>query len=194
MPLGRRPSPPVRRFTASFSGRLVQASAATATRLQLTKLARQASLNGAALDGRLLDAWAAGPMRNARMTTVFDDIQLSGGAKTPVNVQLMSLRAFSPTTHHLRAVGMIAGAIAGHEAAVHSGTQGGALASAVSGYALSDAQDRYRRSRWNGFSAYASNGRLRLQPQAARNGCAVLAPRSNPASKAPLIDSPNRSE
>lgn len=97
-----------------------------------------ASLNGAVIDGHLEGVRAAGPLRNPRMTIVFDDIRLPDGTKAPVDVQLMSLRAFSPRTHHLRTIGMmIAGAIAGHEVAVHNGRRHGALTGAVSGYALS---------------------------------------------------------
>lgn len=98
----------------------------------------EASLNGAVIDGHLEGVRAAGPLRNPRMTIVFDDIRLSDGTKAPINVQLISLRAFSPRTHHLRTVGMvIAGAIAGHEVAAHSGRRHGALTGAISGYALS---------------------------------------------------------
>ena len=96
------------------------------------------SLRGAAIDGHLEDVQAAGPMRNPKMTIVFDDIRFADGTKAPVNVQLVTMHAFSPKTHHLRTIGlMIAGAITGHEVAVHSGKRHGAFAGAASGYALS---------------------------------------------------------
>jgi hypothetical protein len=77
-------------------------------------------------------------MRNPKMTVVFDDIRLPDGAKAPVDVVLITSRTFSPKTHHLRTIGMmIAGAIAGHEIAVHSGKQHGALLGAASAYTLS---------------------------------------------------------
>ncbi len=45
-------------------------------------------------DGHLESVQAAGPMRNAKMTIVFDDIRLAGGTKEPVNVRLVNLKAF----------------------------------------------------------------------------------------------------
>jgi len=96
------------------------------------------SLDGAVIDGHLEDVARAGPMRNPKMTIVFDDIMLADGTKAPVDVELVSMRAFSPKTHHLRTIGlMIAGAIAGHEAAKHAHRRHGALAGAMGGYALS---------------------------------------------------------
>jgi hypothetical protein len=94
------------------------------------------ALKGATIDGHLEGVQPAGPMRNPKMTIVFDDIRLPDGTKTPVNVQLLTLHAFSPKTHHLRTIGlMIGGAVAGHEVAVHS--HHGALLGAAGGYALS---------------------------------------------------------
>jgi hypothetical protein len=96
------------------------------------------SLTGAVIDGHLEDIASAGPMRDAKMTVVFDDIRLPDGTKAPVDVQLITSKAFSPKTHHLRTIGMmIGGAIAGHELAVRTGKRHGALLGAASAYALS---------------------------------------------------------
>jgi hypothetical protein len=96
------------------------------------------ALKGATIDGHLEGVQPAGPMRNPKMTIVFDDIRLPDGTKAPVNVQLLTLHAFSPKTHHLRTIGlMIGGAVAGHEVAVHTGGHHGALLGAAGGYALS---------------------------------------------------------
>jgi hypothetical protein len=96
------------------------------------------ALKGATIDGHLEGVQAAGPMRNPKMTIVFDDIRLPDGTKAPVDVQLLTLHAFSPRTHHLRTIGlMIGGAVAGHEVAVHTGGHHGALLGAAGGYALS---------------------------------------------------------
>jgi len=93
------------------------------------------SLKGAAIDGHLEGLQAAGPMRNPKMTIVFDDVRLPDGTKAPANVQLVNLKAFSPQTHHLRTIGMmITGAMAGHAVAAR---KHGALVGAVGGYALS---------------------------------------------------------
>jgi hypothetical protein len=96
------------------------------------------SLTRAVIDGHLEDVAPAGPMRNPKMTVVFDDIRLPDGTKAPVDVQLITSKAFSPKTHHLRTIGlMIAGAIAGHQVAVHTGKRHGALLGAASAYTLS---------------------------------------------------------
>jgi len=93
------------------------------------------SLKGAAIDGHLEGLQTAGPMRNPKMTIVFDDVRLPDGSKAPANVQLVNLKAFSPQTHHLRTIGMmITGAMAGHAVAAR---KHGALMGAVGGYALS---------------------------------------------------------
>ena len=93
------------------------------------------SLKGVAIDGHLEGLQPAGPMRNPKMTIVFDDVRLPDGSKEPVNVQLVNLKAFSPQTHHLRTIGMmITGAMAGHAVAAR---KHGALMGAVGGYALS---------------------------------------------------------
>ena len=95
------------------------------------------ALKGAVIDGHLEGVQAAGPMRNPKMTIVFDDIRLPDGTKAPVDVQLLTLNKFSPRTHHLRTIGlMIGGAVAGHEVAGHIGHHG-ALLGAAGGYALS---------------------------------------------------------
>ena len=95
-------------------------------------------LKGAVLDGHLEGLQAAGPMRNPKMTIVFDDVRLPDGTKEPVNVRLVNLKAFSPQTHHLRTIGMmITGAMAGHAVAARTGTKHDALMGAVGGYALS---------------------------------------------------------
>ena len=53
-------------------------------------------------------------------------------------MQLITLQAFSPKTHHLRTIGMmIAGAVAGHVVARRTGRRHGALLGAARGYALS---------------------------------------------------------
>lgn len=96
------------------------------------------ALNGAVIDGHLEDVAPAGPMRNPKMTVVFDDIRLADGTKAPVDVQLITSQTFSPKTHHLRTIGMmIAGAVAGHELAVHTGKRHGALLGAAGAYTLS---------------------------------------------------------
>lgn len=96
------------------------------------------SLTGAVIDGHLENVQSAGPMRNPKMTIVFDDIRLADGTKAPVDVQLVTARAFAPRTHHLRTIGMmIAGAVAGHEVSIHTGRRHGTLLGAASGYALS---------------------------------------------------------
>jgi len=96
------------------------------------------SLSGAVVDGHLENIQSAGPMRDAKMTIVFDDIRLTDGTKAPIDVQLVTLHAFSPKTHHLRTIGMmIAGAIAGHEIGKHVGSRHGAFAGAASAYAIS---------------------------------------------------------
>ena len=93
------------------------------------------SLKGATIDGHLEGLQPAGPMRNPKMTIVFDDVRLPDGPKEPVNVQLVNLKAFSPQTHHMRTIGMmITGAMAGHAVAAR---KHGALMGAVGGYALS---------------------------------------------------------
>lgn len=98
------------------------------------------ALNGAVIDGHLEDIQPAGTMRNPKMTVVFDDIRLPDGTNAPVDVQLITSETFSPKTHHLRTIGMmIAGAIAGHELAVHTGKRHGALLGAASAYTLSQA-------------------------------------------------------
>ena len=96
------------------------------------------SLKGAVIDGHLEGVQAAGPMRNAKTTIVFDDIRMPDGTKAPVDVQLVTLSAFSPKTHRLRTIGMmIAGAVSGHEVAKRTGRRHGALLGAAGGYALS---------------------------------------------------------
>jgi hypothetical protein len=96
------------------------------------------ALHGAIVDGHLEDVGSAGPMRNPKLTLVFDDIQMPDGTKAPVVVQLESLKAFEPKTHHLRTLGlMVGGAIAGHVIAKRGGKPLGALMGAAGGYALS---------------------------------------------------------
>jgi hypothetical protein len=96
------------------------------------------ALKGAIVDGHLEELQAAGPMRNPRMTVVFDDVRMPDGTKLPVNVQLVNLKAFSPQTHHLRTIGMmIGGAVTGHALGAKTGTKHAAIMGAVSGYALS---------------------------------------------------------
>jgi hypothetical protein len=96
------------------------------------------ALKGAIVDGHLEELQSAGPMRNPKMTVVFDDVRMADGTKLPVNVQLVNLKAFSPQTHRLRTIGMmIGGAMAGHALAAKTGTKHAALMGAVSGYALS---------------------------------------------------------
>ena len=96
------------------------------------------ALKGAIVDGHLEELQSAGPMRNPKMTVVFDDVRMTDGTKLPVNVQLVNLKAFSPQTHHMRTIGMmIGGAIDGHDLAAKTGTKHAALMGAASGYALS---------------------------------------------------------
>lgn len=99
-----------------------------------TLLHKLPALHGAVIDGHLDNIQAAGPMRKPAMTIVFDDIRLPDGTKQTVNVQILSLNAFEPKTHHLRTIGlMIGGAMAGHAV---SKSHGG-LMGAAGGYVLS---------------------------------------------------------
>ena len=92
------------------------------------------ALQGAQVTGHLANVSAAGPMHKPAMTLVFDQIQLPDGTTAPVSVQLVSMNAFEPKTHHLRTIGlMIGGAMAGH-AMSH---QHGGLMGAAAGYVLS---------------------------------------------------------
>ena len=103
-----------------------------------TFLHKNAALHGAVVEGHVADVSAAGPGRDPSMTLVFDDIKLPDGTKSPVDVQLVSMNAFEPATHHLRTIGMmIAGAVAGHEMAKHMGHGHGGLVGAAAGYVLS---------------------------------------------------------
>lgn len=96
------------------------------------------ALKGAIIDGHLEGLQAAGPMRDAKMTIVFDDVRMPDGTKDPIDVRLVNLKAFSPQTHHLRTIGMmVTGAMAGHAVAARTGTKHGALIGAAGGYALS---------------------------------------------------------
>jgi hypothetical protein len=96
------------------------------------------ALQGAIVDGHLEDVGSAGPMRNPKLTLVFDDIRMPDGTKAPIVVQLETLKAFEPKTHHLRTLGlMVGGAIAGHVIAKRAGKPLGALTGAAGGYALS---------------------------------------------------------
>jgi hypothetical protein len=96
------------------------------------------ALHGSAIDGHLENVRAAGPMRNAALTIVFDDIRMADGTKAPIDVKLESMNKFEPKSHHMRTLGlMIGGAIAGHEVAKHTGRRHGGLIGAVGGYALS---------------------------------------------------------
>jgi hypothetical protein len=100
--------------------------------------ASNADLKGSVIEGHLAGLQAAGPMRNPKMTIVFDDIRLPDGTTAPIDVQLVTLGAFSPKTHHLRTIGMmIGGAVTGHVAAKVAGKSHGALLGAASAYALS---------------------------------------------------------
>lgn len=101
-----------------------------------TFLHKDPALHGAVVEGHLANISAAGPAHNPSMTLVFDDIKLPDGTKSPVNVQLVSVNAFEPRTHHLRTIGMmIAGAMAGHAVASHTAHSG--LVGAAAGYVLS---------------------------------------------------------
>lgn len=103
-----------------------------------TMFHKNATLNGDVIDGHLTNVKSAGMMHNAGMTIVFDDIRMPDGTKAPVNVRLISMKAFNPQTHHLRTLGMMAGgAIAGHMAASHAGKKHGGLMGAAGGYVLS---------------------------------------------------------
>ena len=59
---------------------------------------RPFSLAGSEIDGHLTNVRAAGPMRSAKMTLVFDDIRTFDGKTAPVNVELLSSGAISPKT------------------------------------------------------------------------------------------------
>ncbi|HYK52555.1 MAG TPA: hypothetical protein VEV38_03410 [Candidatus Eremiobacteraceae bacterium] len=100
-----------------------------------TFLHKNAALHGAVVESHLTNISPAGPAHSPSMTLVFDDIKLPDGTKSPVDVQLVSVNAFEPKTHHLRTIGMmIAGAMAGHAVASHSH---GGLMGAAAGYVLS---------------------------------------------------------
>ncbi|MEO6834370.1 MAG: hypothetical protein ABI231_00450 [Candidatus Tumulicola sp.] len=99
---------------------------------------KNAALHGAVIDGHVDNVGAAGPLHNPKITLVFDDIRMPDGTKAPIDVQLESFKAFEPKSHHLRTLGMMAGAaIAGHELAKRTGTSHGGLMGAAGGYALS---------------------------------------------------------
>lgn len=103
-----------------------------------TFLHKMPALHGAVVEGHVTNISAAGPAHNPSMTLVFDDIKMPDGTKSPVNVQLVSMNSFEPRTHHLRTIGlMIAGAVAGHAVAAHTGHSHGGLVGAAAGYALS---------------------------------------------------------
>ena len=103
-----------------------------------TFLHKNPALHGAVVEGHLTAISPAGPAHSPSMTLVFDDIKLPDGTKSPVDVQLVSLNAFEPKTHHLRTIGMmIAGAMAGHAVATKTGHSGGGLVGAAAGYVLS---------------------------------------------------------
>jgi hypothetical protein len=93
---------------------------------------RTPAIEGSTIDGHLEGVSPAGPMRNPKLTLVFDDIRMPDGTKAPVSVTLQSFNAFEPRSHHLRTIGMmIGGAVAAHKLA-HKGLLG-----AVGGYAVS---------------------------------------------------------
>lgn len=99
---------------------------------------KNAALHGAAIDGHLEGVSAAGPLHNPKLTLVFDDIRMPDGTKAPVDLQLLSFKAFSPQSHHLRTLGMmVGGAVAGHELAKSTGKSHGGLLGAAGGYAVS---------------------------------------------------------
>lgn len=99
---------------------------------------KNAALHGSAIDGHLENVRSAGPMRKPGLTLVFDDIRMSDGTKAPIVVQLESMKAFEPKSHHLRTLGlMMGGAIAGHEVSKHTGRGHGAMMGAAGGYMLS---------------------------------------------------------
>jgi len=103
-----------------------------------TFLHKDPALHGAVVEGHLANVSPAGPAHSPSMTLVFDDIKLPDGTKSPVDVQLVSVNAFEPKTHHLRTIGMmIAGAMAGHAVASKTGHGHGGLVGAAAGYVLS---------------------------------------------------------
>jgi hypothetical protein len=96
------------------------------------------ALHGTVIDGHLENVHSAGPMHKPGLTLVFDDIRTSDGTKAPVDVRLVSMKAFEPKSHHLRTLGlMMGGAIAGHEVSKHTGRGHGAMMGAAGGYMLS---------------------------------------------------------
>jgi hypothetical protein len=105
-----------------------------------TLLHKNPALHGDVIEGHVENLRPAGTMRNPALTLVFDDIRTADGKTGPVDVKLVSVKAFEPRTHHLRTIGMmIGGAIAGHEAAKHAGKKHGSTTGAVGGYVLSQA-------------------------------------------------------
>jgi len=93
------------------------------------------ALTGATIDGHVTGVVSAAPMRKPNMTLVFDDIRLADDTKEPVDVAIVSQRAFDPKSHHLRTIGMmIGGAMVGK----HVG-RGHAMLGALGGYAASQA-------------------------------------------------------
>lgn len=96
------------------------------------------ALHGAVVEGHLEGVRSAGMARKPALELVFDDIRMPDGTKAPINVKLLSFKAFEPKTHHLRTLAMMTGgAIAGHEIAKHSGKKHGGLVGAAGGYVLS---------------------------------------------------------
>ncbi len=96
------------------------------------------ALHGSIVEGHVEDVRSAGPMRKPALTLVFDDIRLADGTKAPIQVQLESLSAFEPKSHHMRTLAMmVGGAIAGHELAKRTGKRHGGLTGAAGAYVLS---------------------------------------------------------
>ena len=93
------------------------------------------ALDGVSIDGHVENVTRAGLGKKPGMTIVFDDIAMPNGAKAPIEVKLVSMRAFGAKSHHLRTLGMmIGGSVAGHMVA---GKHHGGMMGAAGGYVLS---------------------------------------------------------
>ncbi len=95
------------------------------------------ALKGATIDGHVENVSPAGPTHKASMTMVFDDVKLPNGTQEPAALELESVSAVEPHTHHIRDVGLIVGgAVVGHMAGNKMGKKHGGLAGAGAGFAL----------------------------------------------------------
>jgi hypothetical protein len=103
-----------------------------------TLLHREPALHGSVLNGHLEGVKSAGPLRKPALTLVFDNLTLADGTKAPVNVRLVSMKAFEAKSHRLRTLGMmVGGSIAAHQVAKRTGGKSHGLMGMAGGYLLS---------------------------------------------------------